>query len=122
MADKFSPPTKRAVAHKRRKKLPDKDFAFQRKRRYPINNLKSARRSLRAGEVHLSEGEYDYLRSRVIAKYPQMKFKDCKCRNQFGSKSKSKKPVPAKKGSMYYMGPKSRGSKSESSLTFGYFR
>ena len=92
MAEKYGPPSKRSVAHKRRKKLKDSDFAFQRERSYPINNIKSARRSLRAGEVNLPEGRYNYLRSRVIAKYPQLKFKDCRCRNQYGGKSKRKQP------------------------------
>jgi len=64
-----------ALSPKRRRKLPDKDFAFRKSRKYPIQSLKQARLALSMGKGRLTASEYKYLRGQVTKRYPSLKTK-----------------------------------------------
>ncbi|SVE47251.1 uncharacterized protein METZ01_LOCUS500105 [marine metagenome] len=64
-----------ALSSKRRRKLPDKDFAFRKSRKYPIQSLKQAKLALSMGKGRLTASEYKYLRGQVTKRYPSLKSK-----------------------------------------------
>ncbi len=59
----------------KRKKLPSKDFAFPKKRSYPIEDKAHARAALSRGKHDLPKRKYITLARKVKRKYPTMHVK-----------------------------------------------